>query len=187
MKIVYCFLFICLPIFIFAQKKKVAWSQTYDYQWHPTDNPASLRYYTEVEKTDSGFVRRDYFLKEKSLEMIGLYEDDSCKIANGLFTHYYPSGKAKSQGKFLHGKRQGLWVEVYESGKWKDSTVFENGRPMGISMGFYENGNLKDSIVHESFGLVTAVNWFENGNVSSAGKYERGNIPIRTWLYYHAN
>lgn len=186
MKTLLLFLSFLMTNLLFAQQKNTIWTRYYDYNWTPS-KPPNVQYYTVVDKTDSGYGRLDYYVRERKVKMEGYYEDDSCKIPNGRFTYFYPSGKPQMQGWYAHGKKEGLWVEVYESGKWKDSTVYKNDNPIGTSLGFYENGNMKDSSIVDELGVETYIRWFENGNVDCAGRYVLGNVPIQTWLYYHSN
>jgi len=56
----------------------------YDYKWTPCPLE-NARYFSEVIKTDSGWLRNDYFLGNHTLQMKGLYEDSATKIANVSF------------------------------------------------------------------------------------------------------
>ncbi|PZP43628.1 MAG: hypothetical protein DI598_15555, partial [Pseudopedobacter saltans] len=186
MRTVFLCLFVFTSTLLFAQKKKPLWTQYYDYQWKPAKAP-NISYYSVVDKTDSGYLRLDYYVRERVVQMEGYYDDDSCKIQNGRFTYFYPSGKPERQGRYVHGKKEGLWVEVYENGRWKDSTVYRNGKAIGTSLSFFENGSVQDSIERDDLGMTTCVSWFENGNIDYTGRYIFGNVKVQTWLYYHSN
>ncbi|WP_447639883.1 MULTISPECIES: hypothetical protein [Chitinophagaceae] len=183
-KILLVLLYLCIGYLSVAAQEKI--KKYYDYDWKPAVPPYA-RFYSSIEKTDSGYRREDYYIQEGRVQMIGLYEDDSCTIPNGLFAYFYPSGKVSKSGKYVHGKKEGLWTEVYEEGHWKDSTVFLHDHPIGTSLGFYENGYIRDSVVTDEVGNVIYVSWFENGSVNSTGRYVQWSVPVMTWLFYHAN
>lgn len=157
----------------------------YNYQWRETE-ASKARFYGLIEKTDSGWHRRDYFLRENRLQMDGLYEDDSCKYANGSFKYYHANGFFSGGGKFLHGKRQGLWVHYYDNGMMEDSGYYENGKAMGIHLSLHRNGYPADSTSWQPDGSGVIVAWFDNGVPAYAGRYLAGkrNGP---WQFFHKN
>lgn len=59
----------------------------YNYRWQACE-PIMARFYSQVLKTDSGYVRDDYFIKENSLQMAGKYDDTDCKVENGRFFYF---------------------------------------------------------------------------------------------------
>ena len=158
----------------------------YDYNWKECE-PNEARFYSIIEKTDSGWHRDDYFINLKKLQMDGTYEDKDCKIKNGIFYFYYSNGIPESYGRYLHDKREGLWLRYHYNGMISDSSFFVNGEIVGISIGWHSNGFISDSSVIEASGKGVYVSWFDNGNPSCAGRYSEGQNQDGRWKYYHKN
>ena|ERR1022692_4285042 len=76
----------------------------YSYNWKET-KPVDARFYSLIDKTDSGWYRRDYFLATKRLQMAGLFEDSNSKLQNGYVYYFYSNGKIEQSGKCEHGKK----------------------------------------------------------------------------------
>ncbi|MEO8764748.1 MAG: hypothetical protein ABI416_10695 [Ginsengibacter sp.] len=177
---------ICLPFMVciicsnlYAQKAE----QYYDYQWKPC-SPAQARFLSLTNNTDSGWLRQDYFLATRKLQMKGLYEDSATHIANGQFYFYYPNGVPESIGRNVHNKREGLWLKFYHTGIMEDSTVYENGSPAGTSIGWHQNGYQSDSIVYNKDGSSVEVNWFDTGMPASSGRKKYGK-NYGPWNYFN--
>lgn len=158
----------------------------YDHKWNPSEPNAAI-FYSTIEYTDSGWNRMDYYWRQRTAQMTGTYEDSSCKIPNGAFYYFHPNGKISSYGQYLHGKKEGTWISIYDNGMLEDSSVYHQGNKTGISLSYYKSGHPRDSSVTTENGDVTAVAWFENGNLGSAGRYIQWNIPVKTWKYFHSN
>jgi hypothetical protein len=158
----------------------------YTYQWHDTD-AAHSRFYSVTVPTDSGWHRVDYYVHGPSLQMEGWYDDSACKIPNGKFTYVYPDRKIESRGYYLHGRKEGLWLRYHYNGTLADSTVFAEGRPIGTSLGYYPNGMSADSCVYRSDGSGVEVQWFSNGNPSSAGVLAPDFKKHGKWQFFHEN
>lgn len=62
-------LFLSIHLLPFAQKIE----KFYDWTWKETDI-GHARFIATIEKTDSGYARNDYYLREKTLQMRGLFE-----------------------------------------------------------------------------------------------------------------
>jgi hypothetical protein len=166
---------------IYAQKTE----SYYDYLWKPCA-PEQARFFSEVEKTDSGWLRHDYFLGTKTLQMSGLFEDSANKIANGYFRFFYANGIPESYGQNRHNKKEGLWIRYDHTGSMQDSTVYINGNPSGISLGWHSNGYIADSISYSADGSAVEVTWRRDGVPSSAGRFMNGELN-GPWTFFHAN
>jgi TonB family protein len=178
---------ICLVILLFtsliSRAQKI--EKFYDYKWELCD-PAVARYYTLIKHTDSGWLRYDYFIREKKLQMQGLYKDNACKIEQGSFFYFHANGELESAGRFENGKRLGLWLSYYDNGMMEDSTVYDAGNPVGTSLKWYRNGYPSDSSVQKAGGMTVFVRWFDNGQPSSAGFTLNGKLHGK-WQYFHRN
>ena len=157
----------------------------YDYNWKPC-KPENARFYSEVVKTDSGYLRNDYYLGTRTLQMSGLYEDADNKIANGYFHFFYSTGGPESFGQNVHNKKEGLWMHYHQNGMMQDSTFYVNGHPSGTSMAWYANGFPADSIVYGNDGMAVVVRWNTNGTPSSAGRLKNDTLT-GPWMFFHKN
>lgn len=157
----------------------------YDYRWKPCQ-PEQARFFSEVTQTDSGWLRKDYFLGTKKLQMSGLYEDSGTKIANGVFHFFYANGIPESFGRNVHNKKEGLWISYHKNGIIQDSTLYVNGDPSGTSFQWHSNGYLSDSIVYNPDGSAVKVSWCTNGNPSGAGHLMNGKLH-GPWQFFHKN
>ncbi|HUZ58663.1 MAG TPA: hypothetical protein VMU83_07770 [Hanamia sp.] len=170
-----------ISIHISAQKTEAY----YDYMWK-SSTPANARFFSVVTKTESGWLRQDYFLGTKSLQMSGLFEDSANKIANGFFRFYYANGISESYGRNVHNKKEGLWVRYHPNGMMDDSTWYVNGNPLGASFGWHSNGALSDSIMYNPGGSAVEVDWYSNRSPSGAGRLMNGKLN-GMWIFFHNN
>ena len=185
----YCMktLLLCIIILIadHAQAQKNKPYQYYDWQWKPCQ-PGEARFASLNTKTDSGWYRQDYFLGNSKLQMQGLYADSADKIRNGSFQFYYANGMQESTGRYAANKKEGLWLQYHRNGMMSDSAVFENDERTGTTLGWHANGYMSDSVVYTKNAPEVIVNWFDNGNLSSAGR-RQGNKLEGSWQYFHKN
>ena len=156
----------------------------FDYQWHETDAPHA-RFYSLVQRTDSGWRRRDYFLHSLTLQMEGFFQDSACQVRSGYFRYYHPTRYIASMGAYRNGKRQGLWLQYYSDGTLDDSTVYDSGNPIGIRMSWHRTGYLRDSANLNPDGSGVYFAWFDNGQPSCAGRYAAGHKKYGKWQYFY--
>ena len=156
----------------------------FDYRWHDT-NAVNARFYSLIEKTDSGWRRRNYFLHNLTLQMEGLYADSACTIPSGHFRSFHSSRIIESIGSYRKGKKQGLWLRYYSDGLMEDSTVFDNGEPVGIRQSWYHNGYPRDSCNYNPGGSGVQLAWFDNGMPAAAGRYAAGYKMTGKWIFFY--
>lgn len=169
-----------MPLFVTAQKPT---PQFFDIDWKACD-AGKARYVAIVKKTDSGWLRTDYYLSNNNIQMAGLFADSACKTEDGWFHYFYPDGKLSSYGKYAQGKKQGLWLGYHSNGMMKDSSFYEYGKITGISLSWYNNGFLADSMSRHDDGYVVNAGWFSNGNPSYAGRfYDKKREGV--WQFFH--
>ena len=173
-------LLVCLPAI--AQKSE----KFYDYRWNECQ-PNMARFYSLMVETDSGYIRNDYFIHEKSIQMSGKFEDSQCKVKNGYFHFFHPNGVIESMGKYVHGEKDGLWLSYHENGMMQDSTQYDHGSVIGTSLSWYANGYLQDSTYLNDDGSGLRIGWFDNGSPSLAGILASGEKPHGKWTFYHKN
>jgi antitoxin component YwqK of YwqJK toxin-antitoxin module len=172
-------LFTGLCIAAIAQKTE----SFYDYNWKAS-TPENARFYSTVEKTDSGWLRNDYFINGVSLQMRALYEDKDCKIQNGQYYYYHANGYASSLGRMVKSKQEGVCMRYHSNGMTADSAFYKNGRPTGYRLIWHRNGFLSDSIAHINDSIDVQIGWFDDGAPSSGGYLLRGKKHGK-WIYYH--
>ncbi len=157
----------------------------YDWEWKPCD-VSLARFFSIVKKTDSGWIRNDYFIATKKLQMTGLYKDEETKTQNGWFSYFYSNGNLSSMGGYINGKKEGLWISYHFNGMISDSSVYHNGAVTGTRMGWHSNGFISDSAEYSNDGKAVYVSWFDNGSVSSAGRLV-GKLKDGPWQFFHNN
>ena len=157
----------------------------YDYSWKPCP-PENARFYSVLEKTDSGWFRKDYFMGSKSLQMQALYEDSACKIKNGYYYYFHANGRSSSIGRELKNKQEGICIRHHPNGMPADSALYRNGVPVGSRMRWHRNGYMSDSIYHANDSMDVQISWFDDGAISSAGYLLNGKLHGK-WKYYHRN
>jgi antitoxin component YwqK of YwqJK toxin-antitoxin module len=177
-------IFFILLIFIFSNAHSQTIQKFFDYKGEPC-RAEEARFYSLIAETDSGYVRRDYFIREKSLQMFGKFSDMDCEIENGYFTYFHSNGKLSAQGKFVNGRKEGLWLNFHSNGMMKDSAVYKAGKVLGTSLSWHANGFISDSSVMNEDRSGVEVSWFDNGVPSSAGKYAEGKRKQGKWVFYH--
>lgn len=182
MKVWLLFLFIAVSTYASAQKIE----EYYDYNWKRCE-AEQARYYTLIEKTDSGWHRRDYFIHEGSLQMDGYYADKECKTANGPFYYFHTNKNLESAGRYVNGKKEDVWVSYYPDSVLSDSANYLHDNKVGLCLGWHDNGYLNDSSVFNEDGSGVEVTWFDNGNPSSAGHYSAGKKMHGRWQFFHRN
>jgi len=175
---VICMFFCCCS---FGQVK----GTYYDYQWKPCDS-LNARFYGTLQKTDSGWLRHDYYINGIKLQMKALYQDSACKIKNGYAYYFYPNGNLSRFENMIENKREGICMGFYSNGYTSDSADYHNGRPKGDLLIWHRNGYPSDSLTHVNDSIDIAVSWFDNGNPSEAGKLLRGK-KIGKWKFFHKN
>lgn len=178
------FIFCSLLAYLFSYSQKI--EKFYDIKWQEC-NEEKARFYSITQKTDSGWLTNDYYIKEKKLQMRGLYADEQLKIKNGHFLYFHSNGNAESLGKYVNDIQDGLWLDFDREGMMTDSTFYKNGRPFGVALSWHSNGYLKDSISVDSNGRGIEVSWFDNGNPSYVGKYSAGMKREGLWVFFHKN
>jgi antitoxin component YwqK of YwqJK toxin-antitoxin module len=179
-------LFILLLLLGLTQANAQKIEKFFDYKWKECE-PSVARFYSLTNKTDSGYLQKNYYIRERKLQMYGNYEDSLFKVKNGEFHYYHPNGIPQSVGKYIHDKKEGLWLSYHANGMMSDSTVFLHDKKIGTSLSWYPNGYKSDSTYSNVNESGIAVSWFDTGSPSSAGRYSAGNKQDGTWKYFHKN
>lgn len=157
----------------------------YDIHWKTCPKEESS-FISIVEKTDSGYYRKDYFTNSGKLQMTALYEDEKTEIMNGHAFWYFANGQLQKKARYLHGELEGLFIELYPNGFLLDSSWYQNGQIAATSFRWHSNGFLKDSIAPIGDSNFVSVSWFDNGQPAAAGR-THGDKPYGSWTYYDKN
>lgn len=158
----------------------------YDYKWEACKADVA-RYLSLTTKTDSGYYKRDYYIREKKVQMLGTYSDSLCKVANGYFTFYHSNGMPQAFGRYRQNKKDGLWMGFHNNGFMSDSTTYSNGKIIGTNLTWHPNGYLRDSISLQKDRSGLVISWFDNGVPAAAGRFSEGMKQSGKWKFYHRN
>jgi antitoxin component YwqK of YwqJK toxin-antitoxin module len=181
MKLIVLLLSLTVCITAFPQKKEAY----YDFFWKQSA-PENASFYSITQKTDSGWLRSDYYIRTKRLQMQVLYEDEACKIPNGHCYYFHANGQPSIIGKMVHGKQDGICLSYYSNGMMSDSALFRNGKVTDKRFQWHVNGYMSDSISRINDSTCVHVGWFDNGNPAYAGYIVNGKSNGK-WKYFHQN
>ena len=181
MKIATLFFLLAFHLLIHAQTRETY----YSYEWEPVANERAV-FYSHVEKTDSGWLQRDYYMGNRQLQMRGLFKDSACKIKNGHFIWLYSNGYPSAIGKLVDNKQEGICFSFHRNGMMSDSAFFKQGKAQGVRLMWHSNGYISDSIKVINDSTNVWVSWFNDGQPSSAGYVVHGKKNGK-WNYFHHN
>jgi antitoxin component YwqK of YwqJK toxin-antitoxin module len=157
----------------------------YDYYWKPC-KPEDARYIGFVEKTDSGWLRSDYYVHSKKLQMRALYADADCKVQHGDYAYYHANGVPSSVGRKLNNREEGVCMRYYSNGMVLDSSFYRDGQVVDTRFRWHQNGYPSDSIHRINNNTFVQVGWFDNGTAAYAG-FLVNDAAHRKWKYFHPN
>lgn len=175
------FVILLTPVLCSGQKTE----EYYDFYWKPCE-PGMARFYSTVEKTDSGWLRHDYFINSGQLQMRALYNEKDCKTQNGYSVYYHANGQLSIAGKRVNGMREGVCVQYHYNGMMADSAFYHQDKVTGTHIRWHRNGFMADSIAIINDSTSVQISWFDNGNISAAG-YWAGDQRHGKWKFYHSN
>ena len=155
----------------------------YDYYWKPCD-PALACYYSVVKKTDSGWLRQDFYTGSSTVQMQALFADKECKIKNGEAVYFYANGQLQSRGKYVNDKRNGMYIRYHSNGMMADSALYFKEVQTGSRIQWHRNGYMSDSIYRENDSLKVHIQWFEEGQLAAAGYLLHGE-RYGKWRFHH--
>jgi TonB family protein len=172
---------ILFPLSVFSQPVETY----YDYNWKPC-NKEKASYYSLLEKTDSGWWRRDFYANTMQVQMRGLYRDSTCKVANGTIQRYHSNGYLSSIEKRVKGKLEGQRLQYYTNGVLMDSAFYQNHKQVGVRMQWHRNGYSADSSTRINDSTLVQVQWFDDGSPAASG-YRVLDKQQGKWQYLHRN
>lgn len=181
MKFILAFLLIYLSLSAFSQTRS---KYDFDLEFLSASRES---FSTTVEKKDSLWYAKKYYIHLKRLQMQGSFKDKECENEHGHFSFFHPNGAISSQGIFINGKKEGVWRSYYSNKMLKDSAFYINGKIAGTKMHWYSNGNVADSSVWKEDESGVFISWFDNGMPSSGGMYAAGKKLHGKWRFFHKN
>lgn len=147
----------------------------------------SALFYVTIEKVDSGWLKTTYNLFLKYLVSSEMYADQDCKVAEGFHYSFYPDKKLERKGLYRNNEKSGDWIGIFHNGMLSDSAFYVDGKPAGYAMSWYKNGFPRDSTVYAEDGRATEYAWFNDGAVSSGGRWNAMHHRTGKWQFFHHN
>ncbi len=160
--------------------------QYYNYQWQPVAVDKAL-FYSTTDYLGELYYRRNYYIREDKMQMDGFYKDEDCKVKQGLFYYYYPSGNIEKMCSYDKNKLAGRYISFHQNGLMKDSAYYIKGNIMGNAFSWYPDGMVKDSIEIYKDGSGASVSWHPNGQPAAGGYFAAAGKLRGTWQYFHFN
>lgn len=110
-------------------------------------------------------------------DTINIVDRDTLK--QGVWRHYYPGNKLKSEVVYKNNKKQGLEIQWYNNHNncVKQETHYNNGVLDG-PITYYTKGCRKDMIENFKNGVKEGIEitYHSNGNIKAEGVYKKGNL-----------
>ncbi len=170
--------------------------QYFDVYWNEITEKQKIKdreyaFYRVAKKTeDRVWHVKDYYAVTNSLQMEGMFSDDSLNVKNGLCYFYYYNGQLKSEARYYENKPVGLHKAYSINGKLLDSSRFKStGFPYHKTFLWDEKGRLRHYGDFDTKGSGKGYAWgfYPNGDTCFLGKYAEGYKKDSTWVYYHLN
>lgn len=138
-----------------------------------------------LNKTDTGWCRKLYWLPDLQISQIYNYQDSACQILNGSFWQFYPNGQLKTSGSYRNSELTGIWFTYYESGQLLQYSDYSGKYFKGPLLSWHENGIMSDSTHYNpDDSTLVSVGWYPDGAPNFAGKMKNGK-QLGKWKYYH--
>lgn len=163
----------------------------YDYEWNEVDSSQHFDYIRTAKKTAEGkWHVRDYYRDTKSLQMEGMYLDDSLTIQDGKTYYYHANGTLKRECTYNKNKPVGLYREYAYNGTLIDSSRFRHtGMPFHRSFRWDNDGHILAYAEYDMQGNGTGyqTGYYTDSTISFFGKYTTGRIQDSVWNYYRTD
>ncbi len=157
----------------------------YDAGWSKCE-ASRASFVSYVTKTDSGWLKTDYYISTGKLQMSALYADAACSSKSGHSIYYHSNGTLSSYAYYRDDKKTGVCYRFHDNGMMRDSAFYEEGEIKDNFFAWHRSGAIKDSIKRINDSVLISVSWYENGSPSEAGLFI-GGFKNGKWKYYHNN
>lgn len=156
-----------------------------DLRFIPTKS--SPFYYAVMEKKDSAWLQKAYYISTSKMARECFYKDEICSIPHGTYRLFDVDGYLKETGRYANGKKEGLWLGFDSTGFVIDSGIYVNGHLKGIRMKWHPDGMLSDSMNFDGAGNGVQISWYEDGNLESAGYWTQDTLKTGRWKYFFSD
>jgi periplasmic protein TonB len=131
-KITVLILWILIPSFFSNAQSKETIIEYFDNDWKTVADPKSAAFYRSVEKTETNYIVRDYYISG-TVQMVAECREISPKIVHeGKTTLYYEGGVVKEESVYADNKHVGLLKTYYRSGKPRLEEFYKDDKPTYI-------------------------------------------------------
>ncbi len=154
-----------------------------DAKWEQTIR-SNAEFFRLNRKEGNNWIRTDYYLKTKQLQMKGTYSSLTPDIEEGYFEWFHSNGKLKHKGNYENGKQIGEHLWYVENGGIEAIENYKDGQLSGAYEEYYPNGKLMDKTSFIN-GLQNgwSIYYREDGSKQSEGNFKNGNRDGE-WKYY---
>jgi protein TonB len=131
-KIAVLILWILIPSFFVNAQSKETIIEYFDKDWKTVADPKSAAFYRSVEKTETNYIVRDYYISG-TVQMVAECSEFSPKIVHeGKTTLYYEGGVVKEESVYADNKHVGMLRTYYRSGKPRLEEFYKDNKPTYI-------------------------------------------------------
>jgi len=195
-KRIWLLVLILLPIFAFAQKDKIYFSEL-DVNDGLLFRPNTIAPFTGLayEKYPSGKKKIHVPIKDGRIHgTVKEWEKNGQKTheshfengqQTGLERQWFPNGIKKLEIAYVDGKPHGVCTEWHKTGGKKSQGYFQNGKEEGEHNWWYYTGDKDQQVFYENGlaqGMVT--NWYQSGGIKLESNYLNGKKDGATTEYY---
>lgn len=164
----------------------------YNEKWEKVDGTKSqYSYYRIAKKTVEGeWLAKDYYAHSNTLQMQGLYIDDSLIIKDGKFYYYHENGMLEEECSYNKNKPVGLYRSYDFKGRLLDSSRYKaNGMIFHKAYKWDRDGNLSmyGEFDMEGNGTGYQTAYWSDSTICAYGKYTNGHVLDSVWTFYHRN
>jgi|GEM_PF-1387713 len=166
--------------------------QYFDIAWKEVDGKEDyFSYFRIALKTEKGpWHVRDYYSDTRTVQMEGLFLDDSLTIKDGKFYYYYYNGNLKSECTYNKNTLVGLRRAYSITGQLIDSSRFKStGIPFHKVFQWDEEGRLIEygEFDMNGSGKGTLTGYYEDSTTNFTGQFAVGHVRDSTWSYFNQN
>lgn len=160
----------------------------YDSFGNPTNRSSAVSFDIATADTGGLFLVKKYYLPGGGIQTIYHVRDLDSNHREGLYRHYYKSGRLRSKGYYRDNLQEGLWEYFYDkpsSPKWFTSN-YKHGNKEGMLTSYYVNGKVKREEMHRHFSdtLFKEIDgirqaYFQNtDSIISGRKFDKKGVEI---------
>ena len=92
---------------------------------------------------------------------------------------FYPSGKLRSEGNIVDGKKEGIHKEYYESGQLWIEENYKNDKKNGVYREYYKTGGLRFRDIYKNDIKINRKEYTEEGQLKFDQDYPQITLFIK--------